>query len=222
MAKTLFISLPVTELSASTAFYKALGFSQNPQFSGEDGSAMVWSEAIHVMLVTHAKWRTFTQRPFPPAGSCGMMLSPGPGEPRRRRRDERGRRGPWRAGRCEPDGGRRLHVHPRPGRSRRSHVGGALDGPGGDARGRWLNNSGHRTAVERSSKFRQKISAGLAGTQTVKVEPCGGWRPRSGRRPAHGRWRARWPGPGPCRRCRPRPAVASSPGTAWRTAPRSA
>lgn len=39
------------------------------------GSAMVWSEAIHVMLVTHAKWRTFTQRPFPPAGSCGMMLS---------------------------------------------------------------------------------------------------------------------------------------------------
>lgn len=75
MTKTLFISLPVTRLSASTAFYKALGFSQNPQFSSEDGSAMVWSEAIHVMLVTHAKWRTFTQRPLPPAGSCGMMLS---------------------------------------------------------------------------------------------------------------------------------------------------
>src|SRR3982750_3574256 len=55
LTKTLFISLPVKELSASTAFYKALGFSQNPQFSGEDGSAMVWSEAIHVMLITHAK-----------------------------------------------------------------------------------------------------------------------------------------------------------------------
>ncbi len=27
------------------------------------------------MLITHAKWRTLTQRPFPPAGSCGMMLS---------------------------------------------------------------------------------------------------------------------------------------------------
>jgi predicted lactoylglutathione lyase len=36
---------------------------------------MVWSEAIHVMLLTHAKWRTFTQRPFPPAGSAGLMLS---------------------------------------------------------------------------------------------------------------------------------------------------
>jgi len=75
MTKTLFISLPVTDLSVSTAFYKALGFSQNPQLSSEDGSAMVWSEAIYVMLVTHTKWRTFTQRPFPAAGSCGMMLS---------------------------------------------------------------------------------------------------------------------------------------------------
>lgn len=59
----------------STAFYKALGFSQNPHFSGEDGAAMVWSEAVRVMLVTYAKWRTFTQRPFPPAGSRGPMLS---------------------------------------------------------------------------------------------------------------------------------------------------
>src|SRR5256885_16298832 len=75
MTKSLFISLPVTDLAASTAFYKALGFSQNPQFSSEDGSAMVWSEAIQVILVTHAKWRTFTQRPLPPAGSCGLMLS---------------------------------------------------------------------------------------------------------------------------------------------------
>lgn len=75
MTKTLYISLPVADLSASIAFYKALGFSQNPQMSSADGAAMVWSEAIHVMLVTHAKWRSFTQRPFPPAGSCGMMLS---------------------------------------------------------------------------------------------------------------------------------------------------
>jgi microcystin degradation protein MlrC/predicted lactoylglutathione lyase len=36
---------------------------------------MAWSEAIQVMLLTHAKWRTFTQRPFPPAGTSGLMLS---------------------------------------------------------------------------------------------------------------------------------------------------
>jgi uncharacterized protein len=75
MTKMLFISLPVSDLSTATAFYTALGFSLNPHFSGEDGAAMVWSEAVQVMLVTHAKWRTFTQRPFPAVGSCGMMLS---------------------------------------------------------------------------------------------------------------------------------------------------
>lgn len=75
MTKMIFISLPVANLPASVAFYRALGFTQNPQFSDDSGACMVWSEAIHVMLVTHAKWRTFTQRPFPAAGSAGLMLS---------------------------------------------------------------------------------------------------------------------------------------------------
>jgi predicted lactoylglutathione lyase len=75
MTKMIFISLPVADLSASIAFYKALGFEQNPQFSDDAGACMVWSEAIYVMVVTHAKWRTFTPRPLPPAGSCGSMLS---------------------------------------------------------------------------------------------------------------------------------------------------
>ena len=35
MTKMIFISLPVTDLQASTAFYKALGFQQNPQFSDD-------------------------------------------------------------------------------------------------------------------------------------------------------------------------------------------
>lgn len=75
MTKMIFISLPVADLSASIAFYKALGFEQNPQFSDDAGACMVWSDAIYVMVVTHAKWRTFTPRPLPPAGSCGSMLS---------------------------------------------------------------------------------------------------------------------------------------------------
>ncbi|RQO57257.1 lactoylglutathione lyase [Paucibacter sp. KBW04] len=73
--KVLFISLPVANLSVSSAFYQALGFSLNPQLSGEEGAALIWNEAVQVMLVTHAKWRSFTQRPFPPAGSCALMLS---------------------------------------------------------------------------------------------------------------------------------------------------
>lgn len=75
MTKMIFVSLPVTDLNASSAFYTALGFKKNPQFSDESGACMVWSEAISVMLITHAKWRTFTKRPFPPAGTASMMLS---------------------------------------------------------------------------------------------------------------------------------------------------
>ena len=75
MTKMIFVSLPITDLKASIAFYKALGFEQNPQFSDDSGACMVWSEAIYVMLLTHAKWRTFTQRPYPAAGTAGSMLS---------------------------------------------------------------------------------------------------------------------------------------------------
>ena len=75
MAKMIFVSLPVTDLQASIAFYNALGFQKNPQFSDDTAACMVWSEAIHAMLLTHAKWRTFTERPLPPPGSSGVMLS---------------------------------------------------------------------------------------------------------------------------------------------------
>ncbi len=73
--KMIFISLPVADLQASVAFYKALGFQQNAQFSDDTAACMVWSEAIHAMLLTHAKWRSFTERPFPPAGTSAVMLS---------------------------------------------------------------------------------------------------------------------------------------------------
>jgi uncharacterized protein len=75
MTRMIFVSLPVTDLDASIAFYRALGFTQNRQFSDEASACMLWSEAIYVMLLSHAKWRTFTQRPFPAAGTSASMLS---------------------------------------------------------------------------------------------------------------------------------------------------
>lgn len=75
MSKMIFASLPVTDLAASIAFYQALGFEQNPQFSDDSSACMVWSEAIYAMLLTHAKWRTFTERPLPAPGATGVMLS---------------------------------------------------------------------------------------------------------------------------------------------------
>ena len=75
MPKMIFVNLPVTDLKASMAFYKALGFEFNPQFSDTSTACMVWSEAIHVMLLTHERWRTFTSRAIPPATSSEVMLA---------------------------------------------------------------------------------------------------------------------------------------------------
>ena len=75
MLKMIFISLPVTDLEASISFYKAIGFVNNPHFTDDTAACMVWSEAINVMLVTHAKWRTFTTRPIPPSTSSEVALS---------------------------------------------------------------------------------------------------------------------------------------------------
>jgi predicted lactoylglutathione lyase len=57
--RMIFVNLPVADLEASTAFYTALGFSKNPNFSDETASCMVVSEQIYVMLLTHAKFQTF-------------------------------------------------------------------------------------------------------------------------------------------------------------------
>jgi len=64
MAKMIFVNLPVRDLAASTAFYKALRGTLNPQFSGDNSSSMMLSEAIGVMLLTHTHYRQFTQRPI--------------------------------------------------------------------------------------------------------------------------------------------------------------
>jgi uncharacterized protein len=75
MAKMIFVNLPVTDLPTSTAFYKALGFQQHPHFSDETAACMVWSDTIFAMLLTHAKWRSFTDRPLPAPGATGVMLA---------------------------------------------------------------------------------------------------------------------------------------------------
>lgn len=75
MTRMIFVNLPVTDLAASMNFYKALGFENNPHFTDETAACMVWSEAISVMLLTHAKWRQFTDRPIPPATSSEVMLA---------------------------------------------------------------------------------------------------------------------------------------------------
>ena len=75
MTPMIFVNLPVADLNASIAFYEALGFTNNPQFTDETAACMVWSDAINVMILTRDKWRSFTDRPIPPSNSSEVMLA---------------------------------------------------------------------------------------------------------------------------------------------------
>ncbi|MGH8189885.1 MAG: VOC family protein, partial [Rhodanobacteraceae bacterium] len=64
MPKQIFVNLPVRDLPRATAFYSAIGAARNPQFSDDTAACMVISDTIFVMLLTHAKWTTFTRKPI--------------------------------------------------------------------------------------------------------------------------------------------------------------
>jgi uncharacterized protein len=74
MAKMIFVNLPVTDLARSTAFYEAVGAVKNPQFSDDTGSCMVFSETIHVMLMTHEKYNYFTKKKIADARTTSQVL----------------------------------------------------------------------------------------------------------------------------------------------------
>lgn len=62
MIKQIFLNLPVADLSKSRAFFKALGYAENPLFSDGTAACIVISETISVMLATPDKFRQFTPK----------------------------------------------------------------------------------------------------------------------------------------------------------------
>jgi len=62
MAKKIFINLPVADLKKAMAFYTAIGFTNNPQFTDETAACMVLTEEIFVMLLTKKKFNEFTKK----------------------------------------------------------------------------------------------------------------------------------------------------------------
>src|SRR5690348_18505627 len=60
--KLIFVNLPVTDLDRSVAFYEAIGARKDARFSDATAAGMALSETIHVMLLTHDKYRQFTTK----------------------------------------------------------------------------------------------------------------------------------------------------------------
>ncbi|MEZ5103022.1 MAG: hypothetical protein R2757_00875 [Draconibacterium sp.] len=64
MNSQIFINLAVKDVYKSMDFYTRMGFTNNPQFSDENGKCMVWNDHIFVMLLTHDKFNSFANKPI--------------------------------------------------------------------------------------------------------------------------------------------------------------
>ena len=74
MSTQIFINLPVTDLDRSIAFYEAVGGKKEPKFSNERAAMIVLSDAIHVMLLKHDFYSTFTRKPIADAHRSSQVL----------------------------------------------------------------------------------------------------------------------------------------------------
>lgn len=74
MNRQIFVNLPIRDMGRSKAFFTALGFGFNPQFTNEQGACMVVADNIFVMLLVEPFFRTFTDKPVADAGTSTEVL----------------------------------------------------------------------------------------------------------------------------------------------------
>lgn len=62
MNTQIYVNLPVADLNKSKAFFAALGYTFNPQFTDDSAACMIISSDIYAMLLTHEKFKLFTPK----------------------------------------------------------------------------------------------------------------------------------------------------------------
>ncbi|RHW18764.1 lactoylglutathione lyase [Sphingomonas gilva] len=76
MSKMIFVNLPVNDIAAATRFYEAIGCTQNPQFSDDNASSMMWSDGITFQLLHRDYFATFIAKPVADAkASCEVLIA---------------------------------------------------------------------------------------------------------------------------------------------------
>jgi uncharacterized protein len=77
MSTKIFVNLPVNDLNKSMAFFKALGWTFNPQFTDETAASLVISEEIYAMLLTHKKFGEFTNKKIADGTTAEALIALG-------------------------------------------------------------------------------------------------------------------------------------------------
>ena len=73
--RMIFVNLPVKDLEKSKAFFRALGFDFNPDYTDETAACMVIEENIFAMLLTEAKFGEFITGPISDATKATEVLT---------------------------------------------------------------------------------------------------------------------------------------------------
>lgn len=60
----MYLNLPVKDLSASVAFFTQLGFRFNPLMTNEQGTCLIVSDTLFVMLLEESFFQSFTGKPL--------------------------------------------------------------------------------------------------------------------------------------------------------------
>lgn len=75
MKRQMFVNLPVKDLPAAMAFFRALGFEFNPQFTNDTAACMIVHEgASYVMLLREPFFQSFTPKPIADATRSTEVL----------------------------------------------------------------------------------------------------------------------------------------------------
>lgn len=76
MNKQIFVNLPVKDLDKSKAFFAALGYTFNPQFTDENAACMIISDnTIYAMLLKESFFKTFTSKHIASAHEVTEVLN---------------------------------------------------------------------------------------------------------------------------------------------------
>ena len=74
MNTQIYVNLPVKDLERSKAFFGALGFEFNPQFSDQNAACMMINPDACVMLLAESFFKGFTHRPIVNAREATEVL----------------------------------------------------------------------------------------------------------------------------------------------------
>lgn len=72
--KQIFVNLPCKNLPASKAFFEALGYGFNPQFTNDQGASLVLGENLFAMLLAEDFAKGFTAKPLVDAKAATEVL----------------------------------------------------------------------------------------------------------------------------------------------------